>query len=165
MQTGYRNLRRWPFATILSARKYGCDNIFAKRGAELGSKLCMAILRGDNLETDRLLAAGAPLDFRDEPDGWTPLIYSIYYRNQRACEWLLDHGADPKQCDFSGAHAADGGRHRRRHPADQTASGRGRRPGSAGLPRSDRRGFRPQISQRRVRRAAAGRHQPQRNDL
>ena len=102
MQTGYRNLRRWPFATILSARKYGCDNIFAKRGAELGSKLCMAILRGDNMETDKLLDAGAPLDFRDEPDGWTPLIYGIYYRNQRACQWLLDHGADPEQSDFSG---------------------------------------------------------------
>ena len=102
MQTGFRNLRRWPFATVLSARKYGYDNIFAPHGAARGAKLCMAILRGDNTEARRIIDSGADLGYQDEPDGWTPLIYSIYYRNPAACRWLLAHGADPNQCDYSG---------------------------------------------------------------
>ncbi|MCI5778766.1 MAG: ankyrin repeat domain-containing protein [Lentisphaeria bacterium] len=102
MKTCFRNLKRWPFATVMSARKYGCDNIFAPHGAELGSQLCMAILRGDNLEVKRMLAAGAPPDYQDEPDGWTPLIYSVYYRNPAAWELLLERDADPGRSDFSG---------------------------------------------------------------
>lgn len=101
MQTGFRNLRRWPFATVLSARKYGCYNIFAPHGAAQGAKLCMAILRGDNMETCRMLEAGANISYQDEPDGWTPLIYSIYYRNPAICLRLLERGADPNQSDFS----------------------------------------------------------------
>ena len=102
MQTEFRNLKRWPFATVMSARKYGYDNIFAPKDAHPGSKLCMAILRGDNSEVRAMLDNGAPLNFRDEPDGWTPLIYSIYYRNQQACDWLLERGAAPECGDFSG---------------------------------------------------------------
>lgn len=102
MKTCFRNLKRWPFATVLSARKYGCDNIFAPHGAEQGSQLCMAILRGDNLEVGKLLAAGAPVDYQDEPDGWTPLIYSVYYRNPAARELLLERNAAPDRSDFSG---------------------------------------------------------------
>lgn len=102
MNPTFRNLRRWPFATILSARKYGCDNIFAPYGAKLGSRLCMAILRGDNREVRMMLEHGAPLNHQDEPDGWTPLIYSIYYQNQSAWELLLANGADPAQEDFAG---------------------------------------------------------------
>lgn len=102
MNTSFRNLRRWPFATILSARKYGYDNIFAPHGAKLGSLMCMAILRGDNREVRQMIENGAPLDHQDEPDGWTPLIYSIYYHNPEAWEMLLAHGAAPSVADFAG---------------------------------------------------------------
>ncbi|MBR2344345.1 MAG: ankyrin repeat domain-containing protein [Lentisphaeria bacterium] len=102
MNTSFRNLRRWPFATILSARKYGYDNIFAPHGAKLGSQLCMSILRGDNREVRLMLDNGAPINHRDEPDGWTPLIYSIYYHNPEAMEMLLEKGADISATDFAG---------------------------------------------------------------
>ena len=102
MNTSFRNLRRWPFATILSARKYGYDNIFAPHGAKLGSLMCMAILRGDNREVRQMIENGAPLDHQDEPDGWTPLIYSIYYDNPAGRHILLARGADPMITDFSG---------------------------------------------------------------
>lgn len=102
MNSSFRNLRKWPFATILSARKYGYDNIFAPHGAKLGSKLCMAILRGDNREVLQMIRNGAPLDHQDDPDGWTPLIYSIYYNNAFATELLLERGVNPEQTDFAG---------------------------------------------------------------
>lgn len=69
---------------------------------ELGSGLCMAILRGDNREVERLLNSGAPPDHQDVPDGWTPLIYSIYYDNPAGRRLLLSYGADPRICDFYG---------------------------------------------------------------
>ncbi len=102
MKTSFRNLKRWPFATILSARKYGYNNTFAQCGAKLGSLLCMAILRGDNTEVRQMIENGAPLNHQDDPDGWTPLIYSIYYHNPVACELLLANGADPTRADFAG---------------------------------------------------------------
>lgn len=102
MNASFRNLRKWPFATILSARKYGYDNIFAPRGAQLGSQLCMAILRGDNREVLQMIRNGAPLEHQDDPDGWTPLIYSIYYNNPFATELLLERGVNMEQTDFAG---------------------------------------------------------------
>jgi ankyrin repeat protein len=102
MNSTFRNLRRWPFTTILSARRYGYDNIFAPHSAKLGSLLCMAILRGDNREVQVMLDNGAPLNHQDEPDGWTPLIYSIYYHNPQAWEMLWEKGADLSQSDFAG---------------------------------------------------------------
>lgn len=102
MRMRFRNLKRWPFATILAARNYGYDNIVAPCGAKMGSQLCMAILRHDNCEVKELLARGAPLNYHDSPDGWTPLIYSIYYRNQTARDLLLEMNADPTLSDYAG---------------------------------------------------------------
>lgn len=93
--------KRLPFSTILAARNYGMDNIAVPSDARLGSKLCMAILRGDNREMSDLLSAGAPMDHREEPDGWTPLIYSIYYGNNRARQELIARGADIAQGDYA----------------------------------------------------------------
>ena len=102
MNLAFENLKRLPFSTILAARRYGMDNIRVSGNAQSGAKLCMAILRGDNSEIKRLFAAGTPLDYQDEIDGWTPLIYSIYYHNHPACQWLLDNDADINQTDYAG---------------------------------------------------------------
>lgn len=101
MDIAFENLKRLPFATVMAARNYGMDNISVPETAKLGSKLCMAILRGDYREVISLLDAGAPLDHREDPDGWTPLIYSIYYDNRRARNELLDRGASPYQGDYA----------------------------------------------------------------
>ena len=101
METAFRNLRRLPFATILAARNYGMDNISVPETAQSGAKLCMAILRGDNIEAQELLDEGCPLDHHDDPDGWTPLIYSIYYNNRRARNMLLSRGADISEPDYA----------------------------------------------------------------
>jgi ankyrin repeat protein len=61
----------------------------------------MAVLRGDNTEVKELIARGADINSRDEPDGWTPLLYSIYYNNQRALQFLLDQGADIEKEDYA----------------------------------------------------------------
>lgn len=95
------NLKRLPFSTTLAAHKYGMDNIRVPANARLGSKLCMAVLRGDNTEVKELIARGADINSRDEPDGWTPLLYSIYYNNQRALQFLLDQGADIEKEDYA----------------------------------------------------------------
>ena len=76
---------RWPYAALLASRGQcnpeweNCDLIQDRR--KLGSHLCMAILRGDNRTAEHLIDFGAPLNHQDQPDGWTPLIYSIYYSN------------------------------------------------------------------------------------
>ncbi|MBE6375732.1 MAG: ankyrin repeat domain-containing protein [Lentisphaeria bacterium] len=101
METAFRNLKRLPFSTILAAYKYGLNNISVPESAKLGAKLCMAILRGDNLEMKNLLTLGAPLNHQDDPDGWTPLFYSIYYNNPHAKEIILALGADIHQTDYS----------------------------------------------------------------
>ena len=101
MRMRFRNLKRWPFATILAARNYGYDNVVVPSGAKMGSQLCMAILRHDNCEVKELLERGAPLDYHDSPDGWTPLIYSIYYRNPVARDLLLKLHADPALPDYA----------------------------------------------------------------
>ncbi|MBE6364745.1 MAG: ankyrin repeat domain-containing protein [Lentisphaerae bacterium] len=90
-----------PLATSLAARNYGMDNIRVPENAQLSSKLCMAILRHDNTEVKELIRQGAVIDYQDEPDGWTPLQYSIYYGNHHARETLLTLGADIELTDFS----------------------------------------------------------------
>ena len=98
----FDTLKRLPFSTILAARKYGMDNIHVSENAQAGAKLCMALLRGDNSETRKLINAGTPLDYQDDIDGWTPLIYSIYYQNPLACRWLLENNADVDKADYAG---------------------------------------------------------------
>ena len=94
-------LKRLPFSTVLAARNYGLDNIRVPVNAALGSKLCMAILRSDNTEVKDLIRRGADVDYQDSPDGWTPLIYSIYYGNTNARKVLIDAGADIELGDYA----------------------------------------------------------------
>ena len=101
MDTTFHKLRRLPFSTILAARNYGLDNISVPENAQAGAKLCMAILRGDNTEAGELLRRGCDINHHDEPDGWTPLIYSIYYNNAPAQRMLLDAGADIFTTDYA----------------------------------------------------------------
>ena len=97
---------RWPYAALLASRgQYkpeleNCALIQDRR--KLGSHLCKAILRGDNRTAEHLLDFGAPIDHQETPDGWTPLIYSIYYNNPAGRELLLNRGANIFISDFSG---------------------------------------------------------------
>ena len=97
---------RWPYAALLASRGQckpeweNCDLIQDRR--KLGSHLCMAILRGDNRTAEHLIDFGAPLNYQDQPDGWTPLIYSIYYSHPDGRKLLLSRGADLFVTDFSG---------------------------------------------------------------
>lgn len=97
---------RWPYAALLASRgQYkpeweNCDLIQDR--PKLGSRLCKAILRGDNRTAEHLLDFGAPVDHQEHPDGWTPLIYSIYYNNPAGRELLLARGANIFVTDFSG---------------------------------------------------------------
>ena len=102
MDIAFRYLKRLPFATILAARHYGMDNITVPDSAKAGSKLCMAILRGDNTEAASFLKHGADINHRDDPDGWTPLIYAIYYGNESAIKLLLNAGANVSISDYAG---------------------------------------------------------------
>lgn len=94
-------LKRLPFNITLAAKNYGFDNILPSSDAHPGSKLCMAILRGDNLEVEQLLAQASLIFYQEDPDGWTPLIYSIYYNNPTARKMLFDLNASPVQPDYA----------------------------------------------------------------
>ena len=105
MKNTVKNFRRWPFATILAGRatpQRRYSHNLCQDSSKLGSQLCLAILRGDNKEAGELLNIGAPIDYQDQPDGWTPLIYSIYYNNPTGRKLLLDRGADVNITDFAG---------------------------------------------------------------
>ena len=97
---------RWPYAALLASRgnahREWENNELIQDRNRLGANLCRAILRGDNLTAGHLLNSGAPVNHQDQPDGWTPLIYSIYYHNPDGIELLLTCGADIYITDFSG---------------------------------------------------------------
>ena len=98
--------RRWPYHEILEKHnaefqlKESCELIQDRN--KQGAHLCLAILRGDNIAAGHMLKSGAPVNHQDQPDGWTPLIYSIYYNNPGGRKLLLSHGADIMVTDFSG---------------------------------------------------------------
>ena len=101
MEIVLESFKRLPLSTMLAARSYGIDNISAPKCAPIEKKLCMAIVREDNREVLDFLNRGADLNFRDDPDGWTPLIYSIYYGNRKALKLLLARGADVCTADYA----------------------------------------------------------------
>lgn len=101
MNIGLNQLRRLPFNTVFAVRNYGFDNTLPPSDACPGSKLCMAILRCDHLETIKLLEQNAPISHHEEPDGWTPLIYSIYYNNLHARKMLFELHASPSEADYA----------------------------------------------------------------
>jgi ankyrin repeat protein len=94
-------LKRLPFNITLAAKNYGFDNILPPGNAHPGSKLCMAILRRDNQEVEQLLAQPSLIFHQEDPDGWTPLIYSVYYNNPTARKMLFDLNASPEQPDYA----------------------------------------------------------------
>ena len=105
MNEKQNSFRRWPYAAILAGRAANldrCDREYLMDSKQMGSRLCIAVLRGDNRQLEQLLDFGAPINHQDEPDGWTPLIYSIYYDNPAGRHILLARGADPMITDFSG---------------------------------------------------------------
>ena len=69
-------------------------NLGEKDNYRLGEALLDAISRGENLTAKRLIKRGAPLNFRDKKDDWTPLIYAIYYDNNDVAEYLIKAGAN-----------------------------------------------------------------------
>ena len=105
-QSNQGKFRRWPYHEILE--KHNAE-FQLKESSELiqdrnklGSRLCLAIVRGDNREVTHLLDAGAPVNHQDMPDGWTPLIYSVYYNNPDGRKLLIARGADILGTDFTG---------------------------------------------------------------
>lgn len=106
MNKAPEKFRRWPYAALLASRQnprseWMHSELIQDR-CELGNHLCRAVLRGDNTAVGHLLKSGAPVNFQEIPDGWTPLIYSIYYNNPTGRELLLAGGADISVTDFSG---------------------------------------------------------------
>jgi hypothetical protein len=69
-------------------------NLGEKDNYRLGQSLLDAISRGENLTAKRLIKRGAPLNFRDKKDDWTPLIYAIYYDNNDIADYLIKAGAN-----------------------------------------------------------------------
>lgn len=69
-------------------------NLGEKDNYRLGEALLDAISRGENLTAKRLIKRGAPLNFRDKKDDWTPLIYAIYYDNNDIADYLIKAGAN-----------------------------------------------------------------------
>lgn len=69
-------------------------NLGDKDNYRLGEALLDAIARGENLTARRLIKKGAPLNFRDKKDDWTPLIYAIYYDNNDIADYLIKIGAN-----------------------------------------------------------------------
>jgi ankyrin repeat protein len=69
-------------------------NLGDKDSYRLGEALLDAIARDEDLTSKRLIKRGAPLNYRDRKDNWTPLIYAIYYDNQDIAEYIIKAGAD-----------------------------------------------------------------------
>jgi len=69
-------------------------NLSEKDTYKLGDALLDAISRDEHLTAKRLIKAGAPLNYQDRKDHWTPLIYAIYYENGDIAEYLIKAGAD-----------------------------------------------------------------------
>ena len=67
----------------------------------LGDALLEAIAKGENKAAKELVIKGAPLNFKDKKDEWTPLVYAIYYRNSDMSAFLIKAGADPNLKDHS----------------------------------------------------------------
>ena len=101
MNIASHNQQRLPINYSFATKYHGINNVQTQHSAQLGSKLCMAILRNDNAEVKELIRQGATIDYQDEPDGWTPLLYSIYYENFHARETLFSLGADIELTDFA----------------------------------------------------------------
>ena len=64
-----------------------------------GQNLVEAIAHGANSAAYRLMERGAPLNYQDKKDEWTPLIYAIYHYNWRMAKVLIRAGANVNLAD------------------------------------------------------------------
>ena len=64
-----------------------------------GQNLVEAIAHGANSAAYRLMERGAPLNYQDQKDKWTPLIYAIYHSNWRMAKVLIRAGANVNLAD------------------------------------------------------------------
>ena len=65
----------------------------------MGQNLVEAIAHGANSAAYRLMENGAPLNYQDKKDEWTPLIYAIYHYNWRMAKVLIRAGANVNLAD------------------------------------------------------------------
>ncbi|MFA6715725.1 MAG: ankyrin repeat domain-containing protein [Victivallales bacterium] len=68
---------------------YGSDDPYRQ-----GQNLVDAIAHGSYSAAYRLMEAGAPLNYQDKKDEWTPLIYAIYYERWSIGRVLIRAGAN-----------------------------------------------------------------------
>jgi hypothetical protein len=64
-----------------------------------GQSLVEAIAHGANSAAYRLMEQGAPLNYQDKKDEWTPLIYAIYHHNWRMAKVIIRAGANVNLAD------------------------------------------------------------------
>lgn len=64
-----------------------------------GQNLVEAIAHGANSAAYRLMEQGAPLNYQDKKDKWTPLIYAIYHHNWRMSKVIIRAGANVNLAD------------------------------------------------------------------
>ena len=64
-----------------------------------GQCLVEAIAHGANSAAYRLMEQGAPLNYQDKKDEWTPLIYAIYHHNWRMAKVIIRAGANVNLAD------------------------------------------------------------------
>lgn len=64
-----------------------------------GQNLVEAIAHGANSAAYRLMERGAPLNYQDKKDRWTPLIYAIYHNNWRMAKVLIRAGVNVNLAD------------------------------------------------------------------
>lgn len=83
-------------SSVLSTACSTMPNVTNRSGDDpqgLGPALCVALQNRNNGNAADLLDRGAPLNYRNEPDGWTPLFYAVYFDNESGWKMLLK--ADP----------------------------------------------------------------------
>ncbi len=76
---------------------YGSDDPYRQ-----GQNLVEAIAHGANSAAYRLMERGAPLNYQDKKDEWTPLIYAIYHHNWRMAKVLIRAGVNVNLADNAG---------------------------------------------------------------
>ena len=64
-----------------------------------GQCLVEAIAHGANSAAYRLMEQGAPLNYQDKKDEWSPLIYAIYHHNWRMAKVIIRAGANVNLAD------------------------------------------------------------------
>jgi ankyrin repeat protein len=64
-----------------------------------GEALLSAIAKNEDSTVMEMIKKGAPLNYRDQKDEWTPLVYAIYYENWDIAEFLIKAGVNVNLTD------------------------------------------------------------------